>query len=158
MRRTRFLRTQLTVSYELRGIACMNLHIWNTLCGYCTRTDDSAGPHDNSGTNNCLRADPRAPFASDVSAYQAHVHGGPIVIACAKVCALRKAAVFLDLYVRQIVNPQIFTQPRMLANLEIPRKFHSQARLDVDALPYLCPKQAQQAATKPRGRDQMGSK
>jgi len=136
----------------------MNLHIWNASGDYSTGTDDSAGPHDNSGANNCLRADPRAPFASDVSAYQAHVHGGPIVIACAKVCALRKAAVFLDLYVRQIVNPQIFTQPRMLANLEIPRKFHSQAGLDVDALPYLCSKQAQQAATKPRGRDQMGPK
>jgi hypothetical protein len=157
MRRTRFLRTQLTASYELRGITCMNLHIWNTLCGYSTRTYNGAGPHDNSGTDNCLRADPRAPFASDVSAYQAHVHGRPIVIACAKVCALRKAAVFLDLYVRQIVNPQIFTQPRMLANLEIPRKFHSQAGLDVDALPYLCSKQAQQAATKPRGRQQMRS-
>jgi hypothetical protein len=157
MRRTRFLRTQLTASYELRGITCMNLHIWNTLCGYSTRTYNGAGPHDNSGTDNCLRADPRAPFASDVSAYQAHVHGRPIVIACAKVCALRKAAVFLDLYVRQIVNPQIFTQPRMLANLEIPRKFHSQAGLDVDALPYLCSKEAQQAATKPRGRQQMRS-
>jgi hypothetical protein len=130
----------------------MNLHLWNTLGDYSSRTDDSASPHDNSGANNCLRANPRAPFASDVSAYQAHVYGGPIVIACAKVCALRKAAVLLDLYVRQIVNPQILTQPRMLANLEMPRKFHSKARLDVDALPYLCPEQAQQAATKPRGR------
>jgi hypothetical protein len=54
----------------------------------------------------------------------------------------------LYLYLSQIVDPQILTQPRMIANLQIPRKFHSQAGLDVDALANLCAKQTQEEAPK----------
>jgi hypothetical protein len=36
-------------------------------------------------------------------------------------------------YVGEIVDPQIFSEPRMLPNFEIPGKFDSQTGLDVHA-------------------------
>ena len=48
---------------------------------------------------------------------------------------------YLDL--SEIIDPQILTQPRIVADLEIPREFHSQAGLDVHALADFCAKQTQ---------------
>jgi hypothetical protein len=52
--------------------------------------------------------------------------------------------------VRQIVDPKIFSEPRMVPNLEIPGEFDSQTGLDVHAFTNLRTEQAQQSAPKPR--------
>jgi hypothetical protein len=122
-------RSQLTGPHELRGVAGMDLHIWNTLGRHATCRYNGASANFNSWAKDSFCADPGAPSANDGPAKQAHVDGRPVMIPRAKICTLRNAAMSLYPYVRQIVNPQILTQPGMVANLEIPGEFDSETRL-----------------------------
>ena len=71
---------------------------------------------------------------------------GPIVAASAQVDALRNAAIGTDINIRQIVDPHVFANPAVVADLEPPRKLDAHSRFDVDAVPDLRAKQSQYCA------------
>ena len=68
------------------------------------------------------------------------------MIAGTKVHALRYAAMRADGNLGEIVNPEIFAQPRVLADFQIPGELHAQAGFYVHAVSDFCTKEPQQPA------------
>src|SRR5580658_438887 len=93
--------------------------------GY-VRRDNAAGGGDGpgseryAGTDHGLCANPRTALTADRSSEKPHVGRGPVVISGAKVHSLRKATMCAYGDLRQIVDPQILSEPRVIANVEIP--------------------------------------
>jgi hypothetical protein len=77
------------------------------------------------------------------------------MISRAEISSLRNTAMRTDTDLGQIVDPQIFPQPRMIADLEVPRKLDAKTGLNVNALADLRSEQAKKPASKRRGSDPM---
>jgi hypothetical protein len=135
----------------------MDFHVPNICRHHSPGRDNCTSTNYNTRTKYCLRTDPAPLSANNWSAKQAHVDRRPVMIAGAKICALRQAAVCFYLYVREVIDPQVLTQPGMVANLEKPGEFDPNARFYVHTPADLCSEYAQQPAPKRRRRNQRRS-
>jgi hypothetical protein len=56
-------------------------------------------------------------------------------------------------YLGQIIDPQVFSEPSVIADLEIPRKFYAETGFDIYAFADLGTKEAQEKAAERRRND-----
>src|ERR1035441_2849036 len=79
------------------------------------------------------------------------------MIAGTKVHALRYAAMRADGNLGEIVNPEIFAQPRVLADFQIPGELHTQAGFYMHAFSDFCAEKPKQPSAERRRRDEVRS-
>jgi hypothetical protein len=80
------------------------------------------------------------------AAEQLHIGGGPIVVAGAEIGSLRNAGMRSDRDRGEIIDPNVFAEPAVVANFEVPGEFDSNAWLYVDALADTGSEQAKDGA------------
>ena len=103
----------------------------------------------NAGSDERFSADPGPVAENDPAAEDLHVGSGPVVITGAKIGALRNADVRANDNRGQIIDPDIFAEPAVIARFEVPGKFDANARLDIDALADVSSKQSKDGAFEP---------
>ena len=97
-----------------------------------------------TGTHDRFGANPDAVFQQYWVCDQIERGFFIIVIAGEQINALRNTYVIFDLHVGQVVDPDSFADPAMIAHPEPPGVFDIDARFYNCIPPYLCAEQAQQ--------------
>ena len=108
----------------------MDLEVRNILGYDTTRSGDRTLAESYPGTKNRHRPHPGDISKDDRTHHQAERWVRPIMISRAQIGALGDADVFTDFHECHVVNPTILAEPGILPNLEQPRIFHPDARLN----------------------------
>src|SRR6476661_8930784 len=108
----------------------MNFPCWNPFGNNASRGGNSPRFQDYARCEKSASADPRS--CADLYRFDDEAEGRvrPIVITGANVTALRETGAVPDDHWREIVNPAVLTQPRVLADGQHPRMFDAHSRLD----------------------------
>jgi hypothetical protein len=69
----------------------------------------------------------------------------PVMASCAQVNALGNAAIGTNSYGRQIIDPNVFAYPRMIADLQAPRELDTHTLFDIHVLSNLRAKRPEQS-------------
>ena len=123
---------------------------------YQTHGQNRSRSHDSTWSQGDFSGDPALIFNQDRLCLHIKRFAVPSMTSRTKICALRYAAVRSNRNLIEIVYPYSFTNPTVIANRQLPRKFHAHTWFYNHPLTYVGPKKPQKSTAPTRTRQPRG--
>ena len=127
---------------RLGGVAAVDGPGLKGLAGNAAEGEDGAATDGDARANGGPSGYPTTGFQVDGAEAEVEAGLAPVVVAGAQVNPLGEADIIFDGDGGEVVDPEVFAEPAMVANGESPGKFNPYPWLDIDALADLGAKAA----------------